>query len=239
MKRDFVFLKAFVADQFGNLRYKGIERNFNPGIAGAGRYTIAEVDFIIDEPMKPGEVHTPGIYVDAVIQNEHKPKGKFKEVVATEDKNLERIARRAALELKDGNIVNLGVGMPTDVGKYIPEGIDIFLQSENGILGMGSYATKGEELLGIIDAGKNYVQLNECSSLFDSVDSFGMIRGGHVDITIMGALQVDQYGNLANNSLPGRIGPGIGGGMDLAKGAKRLIITTYHTRKGKSKIKKR
>lgn len=151
-----------------------------------------------------------------------------------------KIAKRAALELKDGYLVNLGVGMPVEVVKYIPKGVEIFLQSENGILGMGGRAEKGKEKEDLIDASRNYVTVKPYGSFFDSCTSFGMIRGCYIDLTILGALQVDKAGNLANWNLPGRLGPGIGGGMDLVVGAKRVVITTLHcTSKGEPKIRKK
>lgn len=156
-----------------------------------------------------------------------------------DEKLVERIAKRAALELKNGYVVNLGVGMPVEVVKYVPKGVEIFLQSENGILGMGGRAEKGKEKEDLIDASRNYVTVKHYGSFFDSCTSFGMIRGGYIDLTILGALQVDEEGNLANWNLPGRLGPGIGGGMDLVVGAKRVIITTLHTTKGESKIRKK
>lgn len=157
-----------------------------------------------------------------------------------EEESVERIARRAALELKEGYAVNLGVGMPVEVVKYIPQGIQFFLQSENGILGMGERAEKGKEKEDMIDASRNYVTVKPYGSFFDSCTSFGMIRGGYIDLTILGALQVDEEGNLANWNIPGRLGPGIGGGMDLVVGAKRVVIATFHTLKdGKPKIVKK
>jgi acetate CoA/acetoacetate CoA-transferase beta subunit len=148
----------------------------------------------------------------------------------------ERIARRVAKELKDGDVVNLGIGLPTLVANYLPEGVDIVLQSENGIMGMGPAAEPGKEDVDIINAGAQYVTVKIGSMYFDSATSFGIIRGGHVDATILGALQVDKHGNLANWIVPGKMVPGMGGAMDLVVGAKKVIISMVHTQKGKHKI---
>lgn len=148
----------------------------------------------------------------------------------------ERIARRVAKELKDGDVVNLGIGLPTLVANYLPEGVDIVLQSENGIMGMGPAAEPGKEDVDIINAGAQYVTVKSGSMYFDSATSFGIIRGGHVDATILGALQVDKHGNLANWIVPGKMVPGMGGAMDLVVGAKKVIISMVHTQKGKHKI---
>lgn len=151
----------------------------------------------------------------------------------------EIIAQRVAKELKDGNIVNLGIGLPTLVSNYIPEGVHIILQAENGILGMGSLCAPGEEDPNVVNAGNQFVTLNTGASFFDSATSFAMIRGGHIDVTVLGALQVDESGNLANHIVPGKMVPGMGGGMDLVAGAKKVIIAMLHTAKGEPKILKK
>lgn len=151
----------------------------------------------------------------------------------------EVIARRIARELKDGQLVNLGIGLPTLVANYIPEGMDIVFQSENGMVGMGPAAKAGEEDLDITNAGAQYVTVMPHGAFFDSATSFSLIRGGHVDITVLGALEVDQEGNLANWIIPGKMVPGMGGAMDLVTGAKRVIIAMQHTGKGEPKILKK
>lgn len=150
----------------------------------------------------------------------------------------EIIAYRVAQELKDGDVINLGIGLPTMVANYIPEGVEVTIQSENGILGMDRVANEGEELKDVINSGGQPVLVNPGACYFDSSMSFGIIRGGHVDVTVLGALQVDEKGNLASHVVPGKMVPGMGGAMDLVVGAKEVIIATTHTQKGVAKILK-
>jgi acetate CoA/acetoacetate CoA-transferase beta subunit len=148
------------------------------------------------------------------------------------------IAQRIARELRDGMLVNLGIGIPTLVANYVPKGIHVFFQSENGLIGTGPIPEPGLALPWLTDAGGRPVTALPGASTFDSAMSFGLIRGGHVDLTVLGGLQVDQHGLLANWMIPGKMVPGMGGAMDLVTGAKRVVVAMQHTAKGQSKIVK-
>ncbi|RNF15570.1 putative succinyl-CoA:3-ketoacid-coenzyme A transferase [Trypanosoma conorhini] len=253
IRTDFSLVKAWKADRSGNLVFRGTSRNFNVPAAQCGRTVIVEAENLVENgELDPHEVHLPGVYVDRVVVPERyntliekrtisRPHSTEKRAAKSkEEEARERIARRAALEFADGMYVNLGIGIPTDSANYILPGVNVVLQSENGLLGMGPFPEEDKVDGDLINAGKQTVSYLPGASLFDSATSFAMIRGGHMNITMLGALEVSANGDLANFMIPGKLVKGPGGAMDLVSSGTRVVVTTMHcNKKGVSKIVER
>jgi 3-oxoacid CoA-transferase len=243
LRGNVAFIRAWRADTAGNLQYRMTEQNFNKAMATAADLVIAEVEEIVEVgEIQPEHIHTPGCYIDYLVQATLtlEDLGMSASVSSSKkvDESRMNMARRALAELKKGDVVNLGIGIPTLVADLITEEHGIILHTENGMLGVGPVPSDGGGAMDYpVNAGKIPVTALKGSSYFDSADSFAMIRGGHIDVAIMGGLEVDEAANLANWAVPGKPLLGVGGAMDLAKGAKRLIITMTHTNTdGSSKI---
>jgi 3-oxoacid CoA-transferase len=242
LRADVALIRAYRADTAGNLVYRMTERNFNPLMATAADLVIAEAEEIVPVgAIPPDEVVTPGIYVDYLVQAHTTLEDLGSSAAVDSEKGgsdeRSQIARRAFAELKRGDVVNLGVGIPTLVADLITPEAGIILHTENGLLGVGPAPESGGAMDYPVNASKQPVTALPGASYFDSAASFAMIRGGHVDVAIMGGLQVDEAANLANWAVPGKPLLGVGGAMDLASGAKTLIVTMTHTsREGEPKI---
>ncbi len=242
IRGDVALIRAHRADKAGNLHYRRTDRNYNPVMATAASLVIAEVEEIVEiGELRPDEVHTPGVYVDYLVQAPLRVEdlGSSADVGSDDEADPVRvaIAKRALAELAVGDVVNLGIGIPTLIADFVTPAHGLNLHTENGMLGVGPAPFSGGALDYPVNAAKQPVTALPGASYFNSADSFGLVRGGHLDVAVLGGLQVDQHASLANWAVPGRPVLGVGGAMDLARGARRLIVTMTHLGKdGRSKL---
>ena len=245
---DFAFVKAWKGDSLGNLVYRGTARNFNPLMAMAGKTTIAEVEVLVEPgELDPSQVHTPGVFVQRVVQGE-----KYEKIIerltldagsvssipgrGVQKRNRRKIIERAVQELRPGMVVNLGIGIPTLIPQFVPSSLDIRFHSETGIIGTGLYPKPGLEDPDIINGGKETCTVTKGAAFFDSAESGAIMRGGHLDLSFVGGIQISKTGDLANWYVSARMIKGCGANLEIAASRSKIVVLMEHSGKNNLRI---